>query len=101
MVFFVCWWLLHLFYPSPFFMIGSLSWWDVMEGCKQADAVDVYANVWQLEGNIFMEGKKDISTTYKGCIEAFESCFLIQDWKHDMTTDVSELILGYLASQSS
>lgn len=46
-----------------------------------------------------MEGKKDISATYRGHIEAFESCFLIQDWKHD-TTDISELILGNLANQS-
>lgn len=46
MVFFVCWWHLHLFSPFPFFMIASLSWWDVVEVCKQADAVDIYTNVW-------------------------------------------------------
>lgn len=69
---------------------------------KQADPVDVYTNAWQLEGNILMEGKKDISTKYRGsyrglCSAAFENCFLIQDWKHYMTSGVSDLIVGFLA----
>lgn len=100
MVFFICWWLLQQFSPFPFFRIAFLSWWEAIEDGKQADAANVY--VWQVEGDMSMEKKNDISTTYRGsyrgmCSAGLWKLFSKQDWNHDVRMGVPELVLGYLA----